>query len=100
MSDAKSGIRDYVIGYIGALVLTCGAFAAVHWQSADATATLAIVFALALMQAAVHFRFFLHVTLKKSSRDHLVLMLFSSIIVISMVAGTLVILLNLRHRMM
>jgi len=48
----------------------------------------------------VHFRFFLHISLKKSSRHDLQLILFSILIIALMVSGTVVILLNLRHRMM
>jgi GH15 family glucan-1,4-alpha-glucosidase len=48
----------------------------------------------------VHFRFFLHISLRKSARDDLQLMLFSALIVILMVSGTLIILFNLRARMM
>lgn len=62
--------------------------------------TLAIVFGLALVQMVVHFRFFLHVSLRKSAREDLQLILFSTLIVILMVSGTLVILFNLRERMM
>ena len=48
----------------------------------------------------VHFRCFLHVDLKCSARADLMLILFSSLIIALMVGGTLVILLNLRTRMM
>ncbi len=104
MSDperSKSGeIRGYVIGYVAALALTGAAFALVRWQGFGGAATLSIVFALALAQMVVHFRSFLHISLEKSARDDLQLILFSAVIVVLMVAGTLVILLNLRHRMM
>ena len=76
------------------------AFAAVHWPSFASTTTLAIVLGLALVQTVVHFRFFLHISLRKSARDDLQLILFSMLIVILMVSGTLVILFNLRARMM
>jgi cytochrome o ubiquinol oxidase subunit IV len=82
------------------LALTGVAFAAVRWPSFAATTTLAIVFGLALVQSVVHFRFFLHIGLAKSSRDDLQLILFSTLIVAMMVSGTVVILMNLRHRMM
>jgi len=91
---------SYVIGYVLALALTGGAFAAVRWPSFAATTTLAIVFGLALVQIIVHFRFFLHISLAKSSRDDLQLVLFSTLIVALMVSGTIVILMNLRERMM
>lgn len=92
--------RSYVIGYLLALALTGGAFAAVRWPSFAATTTVAIVFGLALVQIIVHFCFFLHVSLAKSSRDDLQLVLFSTLIVALMVSGTIVILTNLRERMM
>lgn len=92
--------RSIIFGYLAALMLTAAAFAVVHWSSLDSTTTLALVFGLALVQAAIHFRFFLHVGLDKSSRDNLIIILFSAAIVILMVSGTLIVLLNLRHRMM
>ena len=81
-----------MIGYGLALALTGAAFAAVQWCGLAAAPTLALVFALALVQAVVHFRFFLHIRLGKSSRDDLILILFSAIIIMLMVSGTLVIL--------
>jgi len=91
---------SYAIGYVLALALTGVAFAAVRWPSFAATTTLAIVFGLALVQIIVHFRFFLHISLAKSSRDDLQLILFSTLIVALMVSGTIVILMNLHQRMM
>ena len=96
----RDEIRSYAIGYCVALALTGAAFAAVHWPSFASTTTLTIVLGLALVQTAVHFRFFLHISLRKSARDDLQLILFSMLIVILMVSGTLVILFNLRARMM
>lgn len=100
MSDKRRDILGYVIGYVLALALTGAAFAAVAWPNFATVTTLAIIFGLALVQAAVHFLFFLHVSLAKSARDDLQLILFSALIVILMVSGTLVILFNLRARMM
>ncbi|MGA7810779.1 cytochrome o ubiquinol oxidase subunit IV [Bradyrhizobium sp.] len=104
MSSPNDGkqqeIRSYAIGYGLSLALTGAAFAAVRWPNFASKATLAIVFGLALIQMVVHFRFFLHVSLRKSARDDLQLILFSSLIVMLMVAGTLVILFNLHARMM
>ncbi|WP_242098466.1 MULTISPECIES: cytochrome C oxidase subunit IV family protein [unclassified Sphingomonas] len=104
MSDADADksreIRSYGIGYASALVLTGAAFALVHWPAMPAGETFAAILGLALVQTIVHFRFFLHVSLKRSGRDDLQLVLFSALIVALMVSGTLVVLGNLRHRMM
>ena len=96
----RQDTRRYLIGYLLALLLTGGAFGIVYWPLLHPTTTLMIVFGLALVQAAVHFRFFLDITLKSGARDDLQLILFSIVIITLMVSGTLVVLLNLRHRMM
>ena len=99
-NEKSREIRSYLTGYALALALTGLAFAAVRWQSFAGAPTLTILFSLALVQVIVHFRFFLHIGFGRSSRDDLQLILFSALIVVLMVGGTLVILLNLRHRMM
>ncbi|MCE4224957.1 cytochrome-c oxidase [Methylobacterium sp. C25] len=96
----RADLATYAFGYLLALVLTGAAFALVRWRWAGGTKALAVVFGLALAQAIVHFRCFLHVDLKRSARDDLQLILFSTLIVLLMVGGTLVVLLNLRMRMM
>ena len=93
-------VRTYATGYALALILTAAAFALVKWRIFSGSTTLALVFVLALVQLVVHFRCFLHVTLRKSSRADLQLILFSTLIIMLMVSGTLVILFNLRARMM
>ena len=90
----------YSTGYAAALLLTAIAFGLVYWRAFSAPWTLGVVFGLALIQIIVHFRFFLHVGLARSKREDLQLVLFSTLIVLLMVGGTLVILFNLRTRMM
>ncbi|SDM29367.1 cytochrome o ubiquinol oxidase subunit IV [Methylobacterium phyllostachyos] len=90
----------YVIGYALALTLTCLAFGFVYWHWFAAQTALGLVLGLALVQALVHFRCFLHINLKRSARDDRQLILFSTLIVLLMVGGTLVVLFNLRMRMM
>ena len=92
--------RDYVTGLVLALVLSCAAFAAVWWRPAAPHVLLGAVYLLGLVQVLAHFRYFLHVDLRAPSRDKLQLLVFSAIIVLLMVGGTLVILADLRARMM
>ncbi len=69
-TDSKRDeLRSYAIGYVLALALTGAAFAMVRWPSFDSATTLAIVLGLALVQMVVHFRFFLHISFRKSARD-------------------------------
>jgi len=92
--------RSYIIGFGLALALTSGAFAIVAWRLAAPFTALTLVFGLGLLQIVLHFRFFLHIDLRRSARDDLQLILFASLITLLMVSGTLVILFNLRGRMM
>jgi cytochrome o ubiquinol oxidase operon protein cyoD len=98
--ERRREVRTYLIGYAAALVLTGIAFAAVHWRWAEASTVFTLVLLLGLVQAAVQFRCFLHISLARSSRDDLQLILFSTLIIALMVGGTLVILFNLHGRMM
>lgn len=100
MNDRKRELRGYATGYATALLLTGATFAAVVWHPFSALTTLAAIFALALVQLVVQFRFFLNVSLARSARHDLQLILFSGLIIALMVSGTLVILFNLHRRMM
>ena len=101
MTDRGRETLGYVGGLTSALALSMIAFGFVHWHVVhDRTQLLQIVFGLGLLQAVVHFRFFLHIGLKRSSRDDLLLILFSVLIIALMAGGTIVLMLNLRTRMM
>lgn len=97
--DPGREFREYCIGGILALVLTLAAFGlvATHWF--DRMASLGIVAAMALVQMLVHFRYFLHIDLRRSHRDELQLILFTALIILLMAGGTLWILWNLHARM-
>jgi cytochrome o ubiquinol oxidase operon protein cyoD len=99
----KSGLLEfftYCVGYGLAMLLTIATFSLVHRHWAPPTTTPGIIFGLALAQIIIHFRCFLHVTLQGTARDDLQLILFSTLIVFLMVGGTLIVLFNLRMRMM
>ena len=93
-------LATYAVGYVLALALTGLAFGLVYWRWAAPQTALGLVFGLALVQALVHFRCFLHVDLTRSARDDRQLILFSTLIILLMVSGTLIVLFNLRMRMM
>ncbi|KHK90901.1 cytochrome o ubiquinol oxidase subunit IV [Novosphingobium malaysiense] len=97
--EYRRELRNYAIGLAAALLLTGVAFATVAFDWAPFTGTMIVVYGLGLVQIIVHFRFFLHIDLEKSARDDLQLILFSTLITLLMVGGTVVILFNLYHRM-
>ena len=91
---------SYVIGLVLALLLTTGAFALVWFHVVQGGAALACLGLLAFIQALVHLRYFLHIDLAKSHRDDLKLILFTVLILLVMVSGTIWILYDLHYRMM
>jgi cytochrome o ubiquinol oxidase operon protein cyoD len=90
----------YAMGYLLALALTGAAFALVRFHLAAPAAGFAVILGLGLLQIIVHMRCFLHMSLQRSARSDLTLVLFSTLIIALMVGGSLVILFNLRMRMM
>lgn len=98
-SEYRRERRSYITGLLLALSLTAVPFALVAWKLLPPFWVLTVTFSLALIQIIVHFRYFLHIGWH-SHRDDLYLLLFSTLIVLLMVGGTLVIMFNLHHRMM
>lgn len=98
--DPFQEFSSYVIGLLLALSLTAVPFALVAWKLLPTFWVLTVTFVLGLLQVVVHFRFFLHISLSRSSRDDLYLLLFSLLIILLLVGGTLIIMFNLHHRMM
>lgn len=94
----RRDLRSYVWGLVLALVLTLVPFAMVQWHWAARPTLLVTVGVLALIQVVVHFRFFLHIGLKRK-REDLWLILFSASLLIIMVFGTIWVMVNLHARM-
>lgn len=99
-TEYRRELSSYLVGMVLAVILTGIAFASVAWSGLSRTAILWIVAISAIVQVAVHLRFFLHIDLSKSKRDDLELILFSVLIVVLMVGGTVWIMGNLHMRMM
>lgn len=91
--------RNYIIGFVLAVVLTLVPFSTVglHWF--DRTTSLTVIGVCALAQIIVHFRFFLHIDLSASKREDLQLILFTVLIIIMLVGGSLAIMASLHSRM-
>jgi cytochrome o ubiquinol oxidase operon protein cyoD len=81
-----------------ALVLTLVPFALVHWAGMPRLPLLMVVGAFALVQMLVHFRFFLHIGFRQK-REDLLLILFSTALLVIMVGGTIWIMSSLAIRM-
>lgn len=98
--EARREMRSYFAGFALALLLTAAAFGLAAFRLLSGTPLMLTIGVLALVQIAVHFRFFLHIDLSRQKREDLQLILFTGLLILIMVAGSLWILTNLDSRMM
>ena len=98
-SDYQRDLRAYLVGIGLAALLTAIPFALVAWGGFGRTAVLATIGVCALVQVAVHLRYFLHIDFSRQQREDLHLILFSTLLLILMAGGTVWVLANLAGRM-
>ncbi len=97
----NNALVSYVVGFLGSIVLSLAAYAAVtgHYF-ANTTTTTVVVVVLALAQLAVQLFCFLHLGQEEKPRTNLLAFVFAAMVVIIVVVGTLWIMYNLNHNMM
>jgi cytochrome o ubiquinol oxidase operon protein cyoD len=96
--EERREFRSYVWGIGLALLLTLVPFALVRLVDVPRFPLLIVIGAFALVQVIVHFRFFLHISFRQK-REDLQLILFSTLLLTIMVAGTVWIMASLALRM-
>ncbi|MHB1942686.1 MAG: cytochrome o ubiquinol oxidase subunit IV [Acidiferrobacteraceae bacterium] len=96
--EERRDFRSYVWGIALALLLTLVPFALVHWAGVPRFPLVIVIGAFALVQMIIHFRFFLHIRFSQK-REDLQLILFSTLVLILMVGGTIWIMGSLALRM-
>lgn len=96
--ELKQDLLSYLWGYGLALILTLIPFWLVYRDVLPRVWVLITIGVLAVVQMIVHFRFFLHIGLKRK-REDLQLILFSALLLTIMIVGTLWIMINLSMRM-
>ena len=91
--------RRYVIGYGGSLLLTLAMVGTVHWFGIETRGVYLTIGLLGLAQLIVQLVYFLHIDRRRSSREDLDLVLFSTLVLLIIIGGTVWILGNLAMRM-
>ena len=95
----RNDLHGYLWGLALAVALTAVPFGLVYWHAMTPSALFIAIGVLALVQAVVHFRCFLHIHPPHENVDELLLVLFTALILIMMAGGTVWILGNLHSRM-
>jgi cytochrome o ubiquinol oxidase operon protein cyoD len=97
---SRGSLKSYAIGFLLAIALTIFAFALVLSGVWSRSATLGAIFAAAIAQMLVHLHYFLHLDTSSSARWNLLALIFTLIIMIIFVGGTIWIMYSLNYRMM
>lgn len=98
---AHGSRRGYWIGFILSVLLTAPAFALVMTGViADPRITAGIVMALAMVQIVVHMIYFLHMSTKSESGWTMLALIFTVIIVVIVIAGSLWVMYHMNLNMM
>ncbi|MEM9301870.1 MAG: cytochrome o ubiquinol oxidase subunit IV [Pseudomonadota bacterium] len=101
-SNATHGsFRSYLVGFGLSVVLTVIPFALVMTHDGSKTALILVaVFALGAAQILVHIHYFLHVTLKAEAGWQALSLLFTTVLLVIVIAGSLWVMLHLEDNMM
>lgn len=99
-TSGHSTYKGYAIGFILSVILTAIPFAIVMHPMFSAAATIAIIMAFAAVQVVVHLHYFLHMDLSPESRDTVVSFVFTAIIIVLVIGGSIWIMENLNHNTM
>jgi cytochrome o ubiquinol oxidase subunit IV len=93
-------LTSYLTGFILALILTAIPFALVMSSALSTPATLAVIVSAGFVQILAHLYFFLHLKTSPTARWDLGALIFTIVIMILFVGGSIWILFNLYHRLM
>ncbi len=94
-------LRGYVTGFVAAVVLTAIPFWLVMGKIfASPAVTAAVILGFAAIQIVVHMVYFLHMNAKSEGGWNLLALLFTSMLVVIALSGSLWVMYHLNHNMM
>ena len=97
---SKGSLKSYLTGFVLSLLLTAIPFALVMSGAWSSAATLAGIFSAGIVQILVHLHYFLHLDTSSAARWNVVALIFTLLIMVLFVGGTLWIMASLNYRMM
>ncbi len=97
---SRGSLQSNLTGFILSLILTAIPFVLVMSGAVPAPATLAGIFSAGLVQILVHLHYFLHLDTSSAARWNVLAMIFTFLIMVLFVVGTLWIMSSLNYRMM
>lgn len=96
----RGSVKSYLSGFILSLILTVIPFALVITGTLSSSATLAGISGAGILQIVVHLYYFLHTDTSSVGRWNVAAMIFTLLIMVLFVGGTIWIMNDLHYRMM
>jgi cytochrome o ubiquinol oxidase operon protein cyoD len=96
----KGSVKSYIAGFILSIVLTAAAFGLVMSGAWSGPALLFPIIGAAVLQMLIQFHFFLHLDTSSAQRWNVLALLFTAMILVLFVGGSLWIMYDLNYRMM
>ena len=97
---SRGSLKSYGAGFVLSLILTAIPFALVMSRALSPSATLACIFIAGAVQILAHLHYFLHLDTSSAARWNVLALIFTLLIMILFVGGTLWIMHSLNYRMM
>ncbi len=97
---SEGSFKSYAAGFILSIALTVIPFALVMSGVLSRSGKLFVIFGTAIVQIFVHLHYFLHLDTASAARWNILALLFTLLIMILFVCGTIWIMHNLNYRMM
>ncbi len=98
--NRDASARPYLVGFVLALALTALPFGLVAARLLPPGLTFIAIAVAAVVQIAVHLRFFLRLGLRAAARDKLLTLCFAAILIAILMGGSIWIMFDLHYRMM
>ena len=95
-----ASMRDYAIGFVLSVVLTAVPFALVMAAPLSAGLTVAVVLACAVVQIVVHMVYFLHMNPRSEGGWNMLALIFTTVFVVIILAGSLWVMYHMNANMM
>jgi len=94
-----ASLRNYIIGFVLAVVLSVIPFWLVSTHALPPQRTLLVIGIAAVLQVLVHLRFFLHINFTTTPKENVLALAFTAILIFLMVGGSFWIMFDLHQRM-
>jgi cytochrome o ubiquinol oxidase subunit IV len=94
----RHGLASYLIGFVLAVILTAIPFWLVYSHTLPPSRIMWIIAGAAVLQILVHLHFFLHINFT-TTKENLMAIAFTAVLIFLMVGGSLWIMIDLHHRM-